>query len=78
MERAASSRRGRPAVSASLGTTNAELLPLAKRPNYGSEKRRRELDKKRKKEEKRQRKLEAGRPAGEPAPVPSQEPQPPA
>jgi hypothetical protein len=43
---------------------------LAKRPNYGSEKRRRELDKKRKKDEKRQRKLDEKRAAEGLPPLP--------
>jgi hypothetical protein len=47
---------------------------LPKRPNYNSEKRRREIDKKRKKEEKRQRKLEAHRQPGDPIPTPPERP----
>ena len=43
---------------------------MAKRPNYGSEKRRRELDKKRKKDEKRQRKVDAARAAEGLPPLP--------
>jgi hypothetical protein len=43
---------------------------LAKRPNYNSEKRRRELDKKRKKDEKLQRKQDAARAAEGLPPLP--------
>lgn len=47
---------------------------MPKRPNYNSEKRRREIDKKRKKEEKRQRKLESRRQPGDPIPPPERPP----
>jgi hypothetical protein len=51
---------------------------LAKRPNYNSEKRRRELDKKKKKDEKRQRKIDEKRAAeGLPPMPPAQDPGPP-
>jgi hypothetical protein len=51
---------------------------LPKRPNYNSEKRRRELDKKRKKDEKRQRKIDAARAAeGLPPLPPPEDPGPP-
>jgi hypothetical protein len=53
---------------------NAESPSLPKRPNYNSEKRRREIDKKRKKEEKRQRKLESRRQPGDPIPPPPERP----
>ena len=43
---------------------------MAKRPNYNSEKRRRELDKKRKKDEKLQRKQDAARAAEGLTPLP--------
>jgi hypothetical protein len=51
---------------------------LAKRPNYNSEKRRRELDKKKKKDEKLQRKRDEKRAAeGLPPLPPAEDPGPP-
>lgn len=52
------------------GTIHAARRPLAKKPNYGFEKRQKELAKKQKRDEKRQRKLEnaAEQPSESPAP----------